>query len=162
MSPSVAEDFMPMEKCNGYNRYMLGKETSNHMLERGVSQISKQMSSVQQNITRAHIAFEYKNQRAVSKSSQASRNQDSSVVKGTDKRGLIDSGHTKKCQKIFRKPRPKLALKEIKERELEIRSREMSRERTRCAMEKLFEEIRQLQVFRSCKPHAILMIMKGK
>ena len=49
-------------------------------------------------------------------------------------------------QKGSRKLKPKLALKEIKEKELEIRSREQTKERTRCAMEKLFNEIALLQV----------------
>ena len=154
MSP--ADDFLP-EKCEGYNCNLIGMEVPNDVFERGVSKISKPTSSMQQKITGTHIAFDYSH-RAVSKSSQASRNQDRSVPKVPDKHGLFDAGHTKKCQKTFRKPKPKLALKEIKERELEIRSRELSRERTRCAMEKLFEEIRQLQVIQSSKLHTIRIV----
>jgi hypothetical protein len=146
ISPSVAEDFVPKEICNRNNCNFIAKESPSHIFERGAPQISKTMSSVQQNITGTQISYE-SNHRAVSKSCMA-----------TDKRGLINSGQTKKCQKSSRKPKPKLALKEIKERELEIRSREMSRERTRCAMEKLFEEIRQLQVYQSSELHAILLM----
>ena len=50
-------------------------------------------------------------------------------------------------QSHLRTLKPKLALKEIKERELEFRTREKTKERTRSAMEKLFKDIALLQVF---------------
>jgi hypothetical protein len=50
-------------------------------------------------------------------------------------------------QKQSRRPKPKLALKEIKAKEMEARVREKMKERTRSAMEKLFKEISLLQVF---------------
>ncbi len=157
-SASVSEDLMSIEKCNGYGN---SKETPNHVFDRPSSQMSKPISFAQKNVTGMPISFDY-NHRAVSKSSQASRTQERCVLKVPEKRELTDAGPTKKRQKNPRNLKPKLALKEIKDREMEIRSREMSRERTRCAMEKLFEEIRHLQVYHlsvACHPFTLGWIL---